>query len=354
MAEMRTLSASSEGNTMRLFHIARGALRALAFLARPSGLLAHVQHLRHRADEALQACHELQQARHELQLLANLTALRQELCQARTDLATLREVSRSRVNVLGHTMYLHRHDSVVSPSLWQWGLFEPFETELILSLTGKGDTVLDIGANIGYYTLLLARKVGPTGQVYAFEPDEENFALLKRNVEVNGYTNVVLEKKAVADRTGPATLFLSPENRGDHQTYASAAEGDRQQVAIETVCLDEYGPLRDRTVDLIKMDIQGAEARAVAGMTGLLRNNPHCRLITEFWPHGLRNAGSDPRAYLEALGRLGFTLHDVPEEGHSPVAPVGAEELMHVYRAGGLNDFTNLLCVRPAAEANAA
>jgi FkbM family methyltransferase len=323
---------------MSLFTAARGALRALGFLLRPSGLLAHTLHLRREVDELRR-------------LSADLAALRHEVGQARADLAVLSEVSRSRTSVLGHTMYLHHHDCAVSPCIWRYGLFEPSETALLPKLVREGDTVLDLGANIGYFTLLLARKVGPTGRVFAFEPDPDNFALLARNVEVNGYTNVVLENKAVGERTGTAGLFLCADNPGDHRIYATAGEA-RERVTIDTVRLDDYAPLRGARVDLIKMDIQGAEAGALAGMAGLLRRSAGCRLLTEFWPYGLRHAGADPRAYLEALRALGLELHRLPERG--PAVPVDVDEVMRAYGRGLHDDFTNLLCYRPGAEANAA
>ena len=91
--------------------------------------------------------------------------------------------------------------------------YEPFETELLLSQLGPGNVVLDLGGNIGYYTLLFARRVGPSGKVFAFEPDPDNFALLQENIESNGYENVVLVPKAAADRAGPARLYAAPITR---------------------------------------------------------------------------------------------------------------------------------------------
>src|SRR5262245_13382224 len=111
---------------------------------------------------------------------------------------------RQTVNIHGNRMVLHEQasDVVISRELAEKQIFEPFETKLVLENICRGDWVIDVGANIGYYTLLFAQKVGQRGRVFAFEPDPENFELLEHNVRQNGYDNVVLVNKAVAEKTG--------------------------------------------------------------------------------------------------------------------------------------------------------
>ncbi len=89
--------------------------------------------------------------------------------------------------VQGHKLFLDKLDTL---ELATREIYEPLETQLLLKRLKPGQTFVDIGANIGYYTLLAARQVGPAGRVYAFEPDEENFKLLQKNTEINGYSNV--------------------------------------------------------------------------------------------------------------------------------------------------------------------
>src|SRR5437867_3185244 len=98
----------------------------------------------------------------------------------------------SQALVRGHWMHLDPTDSVVSPTLRHFGVFEPFETQLVQQMVRPGDVVLDVGANIGYYTLIFAELVGEQGHVYAFEPDPRNFAFLAKNVHSNRYRNVTL------------------------------------------------------------------------------------------------------------------------------------------------------------------
>src|SRR5262249_42101912 len=130
----------------------------------------------------------------------------------------LSRVKTRRAIVDGHIMYLDARDSL---DLSLNHVYEPFETELVQSLVHENDTVVDVGANIGYYTLIFARLVGPRGRVFAFEPDPGNFALLKKNVEANRYKNVVLVNAALSDEPATLKLYLSEENRGDHRIYPS-------------------------------------------------------------------------------------------------------------------------------------
>ena len=238
------------------------------------------------------------------------------------------------VNVLGHRMYVGRQDSL---GLIENGVYEPFESQMIVNAARLGDVVLDIGANVGYYTLQLARAVGPNGHIVAFEPDRENFSVLKRNVEMNGYTNVTLVAKAVGAARGKLKLYVSNENLGDHRTYDSG-EG-RPSYEVEVVALDDYQ--FDR-VDVIKMDIQGAEALAIAGMQQLIAANEGLQIFSEFWPFGLRAAGTEPRGFLRTLRSAGFTLRLLDEHSQT-VREMNDEEIL---RSVPNHWGVNLFCTR--------
>ena len=243
------------------------------------------------------------------------------------------------VQVQGHRMWLDDKDTL---ELATREVYEPMETALLVKELRKGDVFVDIGANIGYYTLIAARAVGESGRVRAFEPDPANFKLLVRNVAANGYSNADLMELAVSDREGDAKLYLNETNRGDHRIYDAGEK--RGAVPIRTVTLDGYFKKLDKRVDFIKMDVQGAEALALAGMKGLLRRNRKVKLLTEFDPGHLRNCGSDAARFLSDLREAGFKLFEVSEK-EKTVKPASDRYLLERYGAGN-GEYTNLFCVK--------
>lgn len=245
----------------------------------------------------------------------------------------------------GYMLYLNPKDVIsggVCDELRRGNIWEPFETAVITKRVRPGDVVLDVGANIGYYTLLLSKLVGPTGHVFAFEPDPENFAFLTRNVAANKSANVTLVQKAVSNHTGPLQLYLDEENKGDHRTYDS--HDGRTFITIEGVRLDDYFHDRTGPIDFIKMDIQGAEAAAVSGMEAVLTRNARITLLSEFWPVGLQRFGIDPGKYLDLLKSHGFTIYRMDEK-RKDLKLANPSRLLRTYRVDN-EKYTNLLCVR--------
>lgn len=156
--------------------------------------------------------------------------------------------------------------------------YEDDVTSALERLVHAGSTCVDAGAHFGYFTLLLARLVGPKGRVVAFEVEHENAELVRRNIRLNGLDPwVTVERLAVSDSSGPVELFAARSGGSSEWTIDAefaaredAEPGTRRAAAIvRSVSLDEYFG-RQETVDLIKMDIEGAEAKALPGMKRLL------------------------------------------------------------------------------------
>jgi FkbM family methyltransferase len=166
-----------------------------------------------------------------------------------------------------------------------------------------GMKVLDIGANIGFYTLLLSNLVGPPGRVYSFEPDPLNFRRLKTNSRRSG--NVVLNQMACGEKTGKIRLYHSEELNVDHQTYDGGE--NRTSLEIDCVSLDSYLK-NNEEIDFIKIDIQGYEYFAFRGMRETIRRSNNVMVLGELWPYGLQKAGIDFRDFLVLLKDLGFEL----------------------------------------------
>lgn len=246
------------------------------------------------------------------------------------------------VELQGLRLYLSPNDKYITPTLIQSGVWEPFETEVATREIRPGDTVLDLGANIGYYTLLFSGLVGDEGRVFAFEPDPANFAILKKNVRVNRCRNVIMVPRAVSNKSGFLNLYRCDDDAGDHRVYDS---GDgRSAHEVECVRLDDYFAPGER-VDFIKMDLQGAEWGAIEGASRLIRSNPGLRIISEYWPKGLKISGIDPRDYPRMLMDQGFALFRMSELDKTLEQVHDADALSRAYPPE-LGDCTNLFCVR--------
>jgi FkbM family methyltransferase len=214
------------------------------------------------------------------------------------------------IDVQGSKMYVDSRDTGVAPFLLEWGFYEKYETALFKNLIKKGMVFVDVGANIGYYTLLAARLVSEEGKVFAFEPDPYNYSLLCRNIEANGYRNVIPVRKAVFSKSGKMKLFLDKSNLGGH-SLSEANVDDGASIVIEATSLDDYFENINCKIDVIKVDVQGSEMEVFEGMTNTINQNDNLKVITEFWPMGLRKSGSLPTVFLNKLIECGFTLYQI-------------------------------------------
>jgi FkbM family methyltransferase len=231
----------------------------------------------------------------------------------------------TRVVVNGIPMWVDTSDRVIATRLLGGGTWEPEETAAFLAHVREGMCVFDVGANIGYYTLLAARAAGASGRIYAFEPEPRNYSLLARNVAENGFSNVRLFDAAVSNRAGSATLHLDDANFGAHSFEAgSIRTSSGRSVEVEALALDGFlEEARDFSAGvLVKVDVQGAEALVVEGGRRLL-GLPRVTVILEFWPEALERASADPARLLADLEDLGYSFEDVgnPERDRRPLAP---------------------------------
>jgi FkbM family methyltransferase len=233
--------------------------------------------------------------------------------------------------VEGHKMFLN----TMFFRLLIGGVYEPFETSIVKKEIKSGDTVLDIGANIGYYTLILAKQVGKEGKVWAFEPEPNNFALLKKNITVNNYKNVILEQVAVTSKTGTSS-YKYTRIHDSSQMHGG--------IKINTIELDDYFKNYEGNIDFIKMDIEGAEGLAIKGMSDILQKSKNIKILTEFWPVGLEAVGTDPEEYLNMLSDYGFKLHNLNQVKRE-IEPICISSFVKQYNTTNKN-VTNLFLTK--------
>jgi FkbM family methyltransferase len=245
----------------------------------------------------------------------------------------------NQVRVNGHLIRLDSMDSLL---LSVNGNYERTELELFRECIRPGDTVLDIGAHIGLYTLEAARATGSEGRVHAFEPSNANYNLLVENISANGYRNVSVVKAAVSDTVGDAVLSLSSENTGDHSLSKSPQKG-RQWETVETVTIDDYLASRGCSVNVIKMDVQGAEMLALLGAQRTLAANMNLIVFTELSPLHLRPWGGAGR-YLRLLEQSGFLVFEIDESSATVQNRTTADLIRLVH--DDADEYRNLLCIK--------
>jgi FkbM family methyltransferase len=188
------------------------------------------------------------------------------------------------------------------------------ERELLKEVLLPRAVVVDAGANIGIYSRFLSRCVGPAGAVHSFEPSPENFKRL--HAATCKLANVHASQAAVGEHSGKSELYISDKLNVDHRTYC-AEGGSRRTIAVKMVALDDYFKVGER-VDLIKIDIQGYEVHALRGAKRILHENPEIKLLLEFWPYALEQAGAGWEKLVETLQRFRMDLMLVTSRGLIP------------------------------------
>jgi len=202
-------------------------------------------------------------------------------------------------------------------------IHEESTTNLFQKTIKKGDIVVDLGANIGYFTLLAARLVGKGGRVYAFEPEPRNYSYLLKNIQLNSYSNITAIQKAVSDRDGKARLYMCPYDTGHHtinqqegiEDYRHGRTGRVSAVDVESVILDRFMEGREDGIDVIKMDVEGAEALALSGMDRILKENKDIKMFVEFFPLFIKKMGSSPEEFIsKLLEDYGFSIFIIGQD----------------------------------------
>jgi FkbM family methyltransferase len=195
----------------------------------------------------------------------------------------------------GHLVYVDTRSVDIGSHLMFGGRWEHNYATAFERLLRPGAIVLDIGANHGVYALLAAAKVGPAGHVYAFEASQDFCELIRASISVNGLDKVItLEHRAVADRAFETTLATDVQmSGGGHlvadgvaEPAARSAHGIKSET-VRCIALDEYFSDPGQRVDVVKMDIEGAEGLALKGMAGVIARSPNIKLMMEFCPRML-------------------------------------------------------------------
>lgn len=222
-------------------------------------------------------------------------------------------------------LYVDTSDVVIG-----WGIirgkYELDELAFVRRTVQPGQTVLDIGANIGLFTITMASLTGPTGKVYAFEPLEDQATLLARSVAENNFADrVVLERAAVSDKAGSGQLISASKTTNAGGAYLNNGQVPLGHEASEVklITLDTY-PVR-RPVHFIKIDIEGAELLAFRGAKGLLKEDRPV-ILSELHPEQLRKvSGCTAAEFVAELEGYNYKCHELQGPNLVPFNNKGAE-----------------------------
>ena len=232
------------------------------------------------------------------------------------------------IDILNFSMYLDDANAMrVFPPIPH----DPGITDYLSRHVSEGDVCVDVGAFVGYYTLLFANLVGASGKVIAFEPDVENFSVLEANVKLNKLHNVNLNQMAVSNDSGKGSLYRCNVHDAGHTTFPHE-DCASEPVVIDTIKLDDI-PLE--RVDLLKIDVQGSDLAVLQGAVDLLARNPQITLMVEYEPYLLLAAGYDPSELLSFLTQSGFSIF-----GKDGVELITTDLPQHK------NYYINLICRR--------
>ena len=235
----------------------------------------------------------------------------------------------------GHSIVLDSRDQSLFPHITLGGVWESWVTKVMRDTLSPGMTVVDVGANVGYFTLLACGSVGQEGRVYAFEPDPETYRMLFRSVEMNGFRPFCeCYQLALSSVRGSATFYRFSAHFGGnslwHQGGSTTEFGDEvSEVQIQTVPFDDFAEqagIAGRRIDVIKIDTEGSEAHVLQGMRKTLAANPDITLICEFNAQHIRTSGCDPDAGIDSLLESGFKLRIIGYDGS--ICPISREELL--------------------------
>ena len=243
------------------------------------------------------------------------------------------------VEIEGRKMFCHGNDGL---ALSLFKTYEPVQTEIVKKFVKKGDNVIDVGAHVGYYTFLMAKMVGNEGKVYSFEPDPENFALLKKGIEANNLKNVEIIQKAVSNTNSTIKLFLSDTDRATNRIYDAGINDAHKIIEVETCSIDNFLHNNKIKINFIKIDAEGSEQGVIEGMESTIKKNNQLNIMTEFFPFLIEKYGSTPQKYLFEIKELGYNIYNILENGTLlEINKVDTTVFSNVK-----NYCTNLLCTK--------
>ena len=205
-------------------------------------------------------------------------------------------------------------------------LYEPDVAHVMMRALHDGDVAFDVGANIGFFTVMMASLTGPQGRVVAFEPGPDNLLRLRRNVATSGAANVAIIEQPASDVAAPASFYLNSDSGGGHALWDPGSFPGNAKSHAETRVVSTTTTTLDAAVAamglppprLIKIDVEGAEHQVLTGAIGLLRDHRVPYIIAELHDFGLRQLGSSQHELRRFMAEFGYATFCLYFDGAMP------------------------------------
>lgn len=217
------------------------------------------------------------------------------------------------------------------------------ETQIMKKKIGPGETVVDIGANMGLYTILLSQLVGSGGRVFAFEPEPDSFSLLKSNIELRELGNVVAENMGIFHKTGQMPIYSDRLNRGANSMIYFDTQKQDSTIVNVTTYDDYFGTMMD-AVSFVKIDAEGAEANILEGAKTIYdpRNTKLRKMIVEINPAMQSHSEYSIVRKLSGLMDAGFGMAVIARDALLPIRRADLPGMMTDFEG----NYVNLWCER--------
>lgn len=237
-------------------------------------------------------------------------------CRSQTQVAYLGD-HRALCRVLGkYLMYVDTRDLSLAPHMMLNGFWEMWVTQAIVDYVKPGMRCIDVGANVGYYTLLLSDLVGDQGRVSAFEPLEELHHLLHDAISVNGFGAIAhVNGIALGATSGETELAFAPHLLGSSAIGGFDGATSSRRVRETTIDRTHHG-----AIDFVKIDVQGYELEVLNGMLGTIAQSPKIAIAMEFTP----GEHMDPQGSIEKIEAMGLRVQAIGTDGQ--VRPISLED----------------------------
>ena len=237
------------------------------------------------------------------------------------------------IEKFGYKLYLDPEDQLML-SVNEYPLHP-----ILKKIIHLGDSIIDVGANIGILTLFFRKLVGDEGMIYSFEPNPIVFSILEKNIKENNLINIQIENKAVSNRDGKVQFIIDSSI-----TSSKISEKGENTIDMDCVTLDNYFLKKDIQIDFVKIDTEGFDWTVIQGMKNIIKINPKIKILIEFHTSLIKESGTTVKKFLKIIQDLNFIIYDLGGL-FNKMELLNTDDLEVIANIENYSNATNLLCL---------